>query len=168
MGRYICLIGIVIIAFTVTGCYSQYGTQYSREEIPPDSTAMSIDDVIKLSKEGLSDDVIISQLHTTYSYFALSTDDIVELKNDSVSEKVINAMIKSSEAVKDSRMTQRYYGNPWYSSIYFGLNGRRYNNYSSFSRFPFYTGHFNRGYRFGGNSVRGNISGRRRSSGSHR
>ncbi|MFA5833936.1 MAG: hypothetical protein WDA22_10725 [Bacteroidota bacterium] len=178
MKGYIFLIGIVAIAFSVTGCYSQYGAQYARGEIPTDSSAMLIDDIIKLSNEGISDTVIVSQINATYSYFVLDTDDIVELKKAGVSEKVINEMINTSASVT-SGSAARYYGNPfyllpyysypWYSSFYLGFFGRHYNHSPSVSHFPTYNrGHYNRGYS-GGHGIRGHSSGgSHRSSGKHR
>ncbi|MEW6195592.1 MAG: hypothetical protein AB1521_10600 [Bacteroidota bacterium] len=170
MKRIIFLVGVVAVALGSTGCYSMYETQFARDELPPDSSAMSIDEVITLSNEGVSDELIISQIKATYSYFGLTTDDIVYLKKAGVSEKVINAMIKTAEPT--TRKIRRYYygssyygypysyyyGYPWYSSFYFGYYGGHYRNYPSVSHFPSYGGHYNRGY-FGGHGYRGNYSG---------
>src|ERR1035437_5037102 len=54
---------------------------------------MSVDDVIKLSKAGLSDDLIIQQIRKKGQRFDLSTDQLVRLKSASVSERVIQVMI---------------------------------------------------------------------------
>ena len=56
---------------------------------------LSVDDVKQMSKAGIKDDVIISQIHSTGSTFRLSTADIIDLKNSGVSQNVIDAMIKS-------------------------------------------------------------------------
>lgn len=56
---------------------------------------LSISDVEALVKNGISDDVIISQIHATKSTFYLNSDQIIQLKNAGVSETVINEMIKS-------------------------------------------------------------------------
>ena len=56
---------------------------------------LSIDDVKKMSKAGLSDNVIISQIQTTNSVFYLSTADIIDLKNSGVSQRVIDYMIQT-------------------------------------------------------------------------
>jgi len=74
------LIGVLIVAISSTGCYSMYYSQYDQEEIQSDSSAISIEDVVKLSNEGVGDDVVISQIRATRSYFELNTDEIVELK----------------------------------------------------------------------------------------
>lgn len=51
---------------------------------------LSIDDVKSMSKAGLSDNVIISQIDATKSVFCLSSADIIDLKKGGVSQKVIN------------------------------------------------------------------------------
>lgn len=56
---------------------------------------LSVTDVKKMSKAGLSDDVIISQIDATHSVFHLSTADIVDLKKSGVSQRVINYMIQT-------------------------------------------------------------------------
>lgn len=56
---------------------------------------LSIDDVKKMSKAGLSDSVIIGQIQSTNSVFYLSTADIIYLKNSGVSQRVIDYMIQT-------------------------------------------------------------------------
>jgi hypothetical protein len=55
--------------------------------------AMTVDDVIRLSKSGLSDDVIIKQIKKKGQPFDLTTDQLVQLKSASVSERIIQVMI---------------------------------------------------------------------------
>lgn len=56
---------------------------------------LSVDDVKKMSKAGLSDDVINNQIDATHTVFHLSTADIVDLKKSGVSQRVINHMIQT-------------------------------------------------------------------------
>jgi len=58
---------------------------------------LSIQDVKNMSKNGLSDEVIINQLKATNSTFELSSDEIIDLKNAGVSQRVINYMIKTGQ-----------------------------------------------------------------------
>jgi outer membrane lipoprotein SlyB len=58
---------------------------------------LSTSDVKKMTKAGLSDDVIISQIDATKSEFHLSSADIIDLKKAGVSQRVINHMIKTGE-----------------------------------------------------------------------
>jgi hypothetical protein len=59
----------------------------------PAPKRMTVQDVIKLSKVGLSDDLIIEQIKTRNQRFDLSTDQLIQLKTAKVSERVIQVMI---------------------------------------------------------------------------
>lgn len=54
---------------------------------------MTVQDVIKLSKAGLGDDIIIQQLRKKNQRFDLSTDQLLQLKAASVSDRVIQVML---------------------------------------------------------------------------
>lgn len=56
---------------------------------------LSTDDIKKMTKAGISDDVIISQIKATKSVFYLSSADIIDLKKAGVSQRVINEMIQT-------------------------------------------------------------------------
>lgn len=56
---------------------------------------LSTTDVKKMTKAGLSDDVIISQIDATRTVFHLSSADIIDLKKAGVSQRVINYMIQT-------------------------------------------------------------------------
>jgi len=56
---------------------------------------LSIDDVKKMCKAGLSDHAIIGQLQATCTIFFLSTADIIDLKNSGVSQRIVDAMIQA-------------------------------------------------------------------------
>ena len=163
------------------GCVSPYYGQYERERVSEVDTlqapAMTKEDVIALAREGISDEVIVSQIKATGSYFQLSTDDILELKKAGVSEKVMSAMIKSGESRPVRRAIRRYYYgyppyvpysiyygypwyNPWYSSIHLGFSYRRYYPYVHSG---FNSGHFSRGHYSGFHGYGGH-----RSFGGHR
>ncbi len=56
---------------------------------------LTVNDVKSMSKAGISDDVIISQIRQTGSSFRLSSSQIIELKNAGVSQRVIDYMINT-------------------------------------------------------------------------
>ncbi len=66
--------------------------------LPPEPKQMSVQDVVKLSKAGFSDDLIIQQVRQTGQRFDLSTDQLLQLKAASVSEKVMQFMINPTTA----------------------------------------------------------------------
>jgi hypothetical protein len=61
----------------------------------PDSQTkrMTVDDVIKMSKAGQSEEVIIQQLKKEGQYFNLTADQLLQLKTAHVSKQVIQVMI---------------------------------------------------------------------------
>lgn len=56
---------------------------------------LTLDDVKEMSKNGLSDNVIIGQIQSTKSVYYLSTNEIIDLKNAGVSQRVIDYMIQT-------------------------------------------------------------------------
>ena len=125
---------ILAIFLTVAGCTSQRYAQYHREQPPVDTLAMmKKQDVISLTKAGVSDSLIITMLATSHSWFQLKTQDVLDLKNAGVSDNVINAMIVSNEPpIEGDRYAQDgyYYYLPYYW----------YGYYPYWSYPPFYFG----------------------------
>lgn len=64
---------------------------------------LTIDDVVRMSREGVSASVIIAQIESTRSAFSLSTRDILELTDDGVPQSVIEAMIRTADEERDGR-----------------------------------------------------------------
>ena len=57
---------------------------------------LSIADIKSLTRAGISDDIVLSQIANTQTSFRLSTADIIDLNSAGVSEKVITYMINTS------------------------------------------------------------------------
>jgi hypothetical protein len=57
---------------------------------------MTVNDVIRLSQAGVSEDIIIQQIRSKARAFNLTTDDLIRLKTASVSETIIRVMLRSS------------------------------------------------------------------------
>jgi len=70
--------------------------------------AVSIQDIIYLSKHQLGADVIITHIESTGSRFALTTEDIVRLKEAGVDEDVIEYMVELSAPQKPFEIDPRY------------------------------------------------------------
>lgn len=71
-------------------------TQYPTEIYlghAPSHNRMTVDDVIRLSQAGMSDDIIIAQIQKKDQRFDLSTNDLVRLKSAGVSNRVIQGMV---------------------------------------------------------------------------
>ena len=61
--------------------------------------ALGIEDVVKMTKAGLSDEVVISQIRKNGQGFDLTSDQLISLKTAKVSDRVIEAMIDPSKGV---------------------------------------------------------------------
>ena len=62
-------------------------------------TPLSIADVKALAKAGISEDVIINQIHNSRTIFHLSAADIIDLRDAGVTNKVVNYMIDTPASV---------------------------------------------------------------------
>ena len=62
-------------------------------------TPLSIADVKALAKAGISEDVMISQIHNSRTVFHLSAADIIDLRDAGVTDKVVNYMIDTPASV---------------------------------------------------------------------
>jgi hypothetical protein len=64
----------------------------------PPPQPLSIADIKSMSKAGISDDTIISQINNTHTVYHLDANAIIDLNNSGVSQKVISNMINTSSA----------------------------------------------------------------------
>ena len=112
--RFALLFGLILLTSASSpsqssqsqGSPSQNSTGQLTLDFPsatrPQAEPMTVDDVIRLSKAGLSDDVIIQQIRKQGQRFNLSTDQLVQLKSASVSERVIQVMIDPTKDTSPS------------------------------------------------------------------
>jgi hypothetical protein len=141
--KYSIILAGLAICLLSTGCMSPYYAHRERRHVVQEDTlmgpAMTVDDVIAMTKDGVGDDVILAQMNATHTYFRLTSNDIRDLKKSGVSDKVIHAMIKSADQAKTSTQSQQvayspspdyywgaypYFYDPWYSPIYYGFSYR--------------------------------------------
>lgn len=115
------LIVFFAISLGFIGCaaggYTQYGMHHQRQV--DSARVMTKQDIITLSKSGVSDSLIISTMNSTQTWFHLNTQDVLDLKNAGVSETVIGAML--AEPPPPPTSTRYYYAYPpyyWYDGFY--------------------------------------------------
>ena len=119
---------------------------------PLDSHRLTPYDIIEMSKAGVSDNVIITQIEMTRSVFKLSSEGIIKLKEEGVSDEVIEAMIKTAHApaYQDwaTLMYYDYYGYPYYTPYnrMYGYPGRFWRSYNYYYS-PVYPPHYFGGHR---------------------
>jgi hypothetical protein len=143
MTHKLILLVMMVMALGFGGCAAEQYSQTRRDHsMKGDSLRlMKMDDVIALSKAGVSDSLIIGMMDATDSWFHLKTQDVLDLRNAGVSEKVIAAMIQpppqSSDKTSDSNEV-RYYAYPsyfWFDGFY------PYSYYPTYSpRWGFHSG----------------------------
>jgi len=139
---------LLALSGCATGRYAYYGR--GRYAEPDTLRQMTKQDVIALSAAKVNDDVIISQIRSSGSFFVLGTQDIIDLSNAGVSNKVIQEMIATGRVSQEGNGSGTYYypywyGDyyspywwyPWYPSLSLGF---WYGHYAPFSRgyFPRY------------------------------
>jgi len=136
MSRFKFAALVIALTWILGGCAAEQYSQHSRERsAAPDTLAlMTKEDVIDLSRAKVGDDVIISMMDASGSYFRLRTKDVVELADSGVSDKVISAMIKREEPRREVTGRGYYYyppfygyatypfWDPWYPSVYLGFS----------------------------------------------
>ena len=59
---------------------------------------MTVEDVVKLAKAGVSEEIILAQIRSKHQSFDLTADQLIELKSVSVSDRVIRAMMRGPSA----------------------------------------------------------------------
>ena len=79
----------LLSSLAVPTCVAQSKAVY----LAPPSKPVTMQDVIRLTKAGVSDDVIIEELKSHKERFLLSADQIIQLKQAKVSDRVIATMI---------------------------------------------------------------------------
>ncbi len=95
-----CLVGLFFIwssqSFAVTA------TDAAKPNQPPDATETAVsnekltrEDLVKLSKAGVKDQTIISQIIASESKFELTADDLVYLKENGVSDALIDFLVNT-------------------------------------------------------------------------
>ncbi|MGB7592773.1 MAG: hypothetical protein WCD04_12480 [Terriglobia bacterium] len=61
-------------------------------------SGLTVEDIIKLTKAGLSEDIIIQQIRKNREAFDLSTEQLIALKAANVSDRIVEVMLDPSKA----------------------------------------------------------------------
>jgi hypothetical protein len=126
MTHKIISLTLLVFGLGILGCTSERYTQNDRyHSIRGDTLrSMTQQDIIVLSKAGVSDSLIISTMDATNTWFQLKPQEIINLKNAGLSERVISAMMEQPavpSAQSDNTNIVRYYAYPpyyWYDDFY--------------------------------------------------
>jgi hypothetical protein len=87
---------------------------------------VTIEEIIKLSKEKIPPDQIIDKIERSQTIYRLSADEIVEMKKAGVDSKVIDYMLRTHEEairreqeLQDWRNWYFYYGHYYWSPYFY-------------------------------------------------
>ena len=75
--------------------------------VPAAASAVTREEIVRLSKSGVSDEVILALVDRDKTIFTISPDDLVALKRDGVSEAVLLAMLKSGRQEGEAAFAQQ-------------------------------------------------------------
>jgi len=75
------------------------GWQQSKKAAPAQSQGMTVDGVINLIQNGISEDVILTRLHKANVPMELTDDDLIKLKKANVSDNIVKTMIDPAAEV---------------------------------------------------------------------
>src|ERR1051325_1035341 len=64
---------------------------------PAPASALSLEDVIKLTKDGFSEEVIVAKIKRNNKPFDLSRDELVELKKSGINDTIIRLLIDPAQ-----------------------------------------------------------------------
>jgi hypothetical protein len=68
---------------------------------PAPASAVTVEEVVSLSKAGISEAVILALIDRDRTVFSIEPDELVALKRDGLSDKLVMAMLKSGRAEGD-------------------------------------------------------------------
>jgi hypothetical protein len=89
---------VIGIAWMITGAIG-WNTENTCPAQTPAILSPEVQEVLKLTKQQMRDDVIVSYITNSGTAFHLTADDMVSLKEQGVSQPVIAAMLQSKAAV---------------------------------------------------------------------
>ena len=71
------------------------------------ASAVTRDEIVRLSRSGVSDDVILALVDRDKTIFSIAPEDLVTLKSEGVSEAVVLAMLKSGREEGEAAFAQQ-------------------------------------------------------------
>jgi hypothetical protein len=75
--------------------------------VPAAASAVTREEIVRLSKSGVSEDVILALVDRDKTIFSIDPDDLVTLKSEGVSEAVVLTMLKSGREEGEAAFAQQ-------------------------------------------------------------
>ena len=83
--------------FLVTAVLAAVSSPVARAQAPKSGESLTVEEVVKLSKAGLSEEVIVTRIRKNGKAFDLSTDELLELKKTGVGDSIIKFLLDPSQ-----------------------------------------------------------------------
>jgi hypothetical protein len=94
------------------------------ETSPPAAPALTPEDVLRLSKAGIAESVILEKIKSDGLSARPTADQVVSLKKEGLTDAVLSAMVSARVVTPSERTVQRVYTYPSYSYYpYYGYYG---------------------------------------------
>ena len=95
------------LTLTLACCYVGPGPGYRVTEVR--APGLTIDEVVKLTKSGLSDDVVLEKIKEAGVATRPTSDQLASLKHEGVSDRVLQALVDAPVTGTEQRVVQYYY-----------------------------------------------------------
>ena len=126
MKHQFLILAFIVASIGFAGCAAEQYSQTGKGRSMKVDTLrmMKVDDIVALSKAGVSDSLIIGMMDATDTWFHLKAQDVIDLRSAGVSEKVIVAMMQPPPPPSGKNgdvNAARYYVYPsyfWYDGFY--------------------------------------------------
>jgi len=117
---------LLTVALTLSGCYVGPPPGYRVREVRP--PGLTIDEVVRLTKSGISDDVVLQKIKEAGIATRPTSDQLASLKQEGVSDRVLQAMVDAPVTGTEQRVMEYYYPRSYYYYPY----------YYPYSYYPYY------------------------------
>ena len=89
---------LIVLAFLIIGWLCFRGASSGHAQSAPSDLSPGVQEVIKLTKAHMTDDVILAYIRNSGSSYNLSADDVLYLNSQGVSQPVISALLQAKSA----------------------------------------------------------------------
>ncbi|HUJ11429.1 MAG TPA: DUF6600 domain-containing protein [Verrucomicrobiae bacterium] len=91
-------VAFAVVFITIGWMFWSGGNAFTADQAPPSNLSPGLQEVVKLSKAQMGDDVILAYIKNSGASYTLSADDILYLKSQGVSQNVISALLQTKSA----------------------------------------------------------------------
>jgi len=106
------------VGLTLGGCYIGPAPGYRVREVRP--PGLTIDEVVKLTKSGLSDDVVLEKIKEAGVATRPTSEQLAGLKHEGVSDRVLKALVDAPVTGAEQRVVEYvYYPRSYYYPYYY-------------------------------------------------